>query len=391
MPPAPPAPPLAELPRDPRAALAAVARALDGGPALLALPPEPAAARALLDAVRPDEPLEHPGAALVVGTSGSTGGPKGVVLTAAALRASGAATAARVGTGRWLLALPLHHVAGLQVLCRSALAGTAPVVQDLAGGFTAAGFAAATDRLGGGPRLTSLVPTQLGRVLDDAAGRRALATYDAVLVGGAAAARPLLERAGDAGARVVTTYGMSETCGGCVYDGAPLDGVDVALRADGRITLAGPVLMAGYRLRPDLTAQVLHGGRFTTGDLGRWGADGRLEVLGRADDVLVSGGENVPLAAVEAVVAEHPGVREACAAGLADPEWGQVVGVAVVATAGDPPDLDALRALVAGRLGRAAAPRALAVVPALPLLGVGKPDRRAVAALLAAGRMPDRG
>lgn len=367
---------------------AALAAALDGtGPAVLpveapdaggAPPPDDAAGEV------PDD------VALLVRTSGSTGAPREVMLTAAALRASGAATEARLaGPGRWLLPLPPAHVAGLQVLVRSILAGTEPAV--LTGPFRADAFAAAVARTSGGdgPRYTSLVPTQVHRLLDSAPGRDALASFDAVLLGGAASSPRLLDAARATGARVVTTYGMSETCGGCVYDGVPLDGVTVDLDPDdGRVRIAGPVLAAGYRGRPDLDAELFEvrdGTRWLrTSDLGRWDGDGRLEVLGRADDVLVTGGVKVPPAAVERVLAALPGVGEVLVVGVPDPEWGQALVAVVVPAAGAPaPALADLRDAAAAALGGPAAPRHLVTLAALPLRGPGKPDRRGAAALAA--------
>jgi O-succinylbenzoic acid--CoA ligase len=350
------------------ALLPALAAALDGGPAVV--PEVPAA---VLAALRPDEPLEHDDVALVVPTSGSTGAPKGVLLTAAALRASALATADRLGGhGQWLLAIPPVHIGGLQVLVRSLLAGTTPVVLP-PGPFDAAAFAAATARLTGPRRCVSLVPTQLRRLLQaqDCAGLRA---YDAVLLGGAAAPAPLLERARAAGVRVVTTYGMTETSGGCVYDGVPLDGVRVSVDG-GRVRLGGPVVARGYRLRPDLTAAAFDGDVFTTSDLGRLDG-GVLTVLGRADDVVVSGGENVPPLAVEAALERHPSVLEAAVTGVPDEEWGSRVVALVVLRA--PLTLAAARDHVAASLPRAWAPRELREVEALPLLASGKLDRAAL-------------
>ena len=326
---------------------------------------------------------------LVVRTSGSTGAPRAVLLSATALRASADATAERLaGPGRWLLALPVDHIAGLQVLVRSVLAGTGPTVLP-PGPFRADRFAAAVAAAVGtgpaGPWYTSLVPTQLVRLLDDAAGTAALRRFDAVLVGGAATAGSLLDRAREAGVRVVTTYGMTETCGGCVYDGRPLDGVDVRLDATGRVWLAGPVLAVGYRGRPHLDAETFtvdaDGRRWLrTGDLGHL-ADGVLTVTGRADDVLVTGGVNVSPGPVEDLLTGLPGIREACVVGVPDAEWGQAVVAVLVVGPDGPPPLADLRRHVADRLGAAAAPRRVVVVPALPLRGPGKPDRRAAAAL----------
>ena len=356
----------------------ALAAALDGAAPVLPLGPA-----ATID-VPTDEP--GPGTAVVIATSGSTGEPKLVVLSAAALRASALATAERLGgPAQWLLALPAEHVAGVQVVVRALLAGTAPVVQDLRGGFRPDDFARATNRLGAGRRCTSLVPTQLGRLLDAGGGALdALRSYDAVLVGGAALDPALHARVRAAQVPVVPTYGMSETAGGCVYDGVPLAEVRVEIGSDARIRLGGPTLADGYLGRPDATADAFGGGWFRTGDLGRW-SGGRLEVLGRADDVIVTGGENVAAAAVERVLAAQPGVRAACVVGLPDPEWGEVVGAVVVRDPGPRTTTweAPLRATVRAALGRAAVPRRLLAVPEIPLRGVGKPDRAAVLRLLA--------
>ncbi|MQA78435.1 MAG: AMP-binding protein [Streptosporangiales bacterium] len=371
------------------ALLPALQAALDAtGPPLALLPASPADHNnRLLAAVRPDEPLEVDGVAAVVTTSGSTGEPKTVLLPAAALRASASATLDRLGgPGRWLLALPAQYIAGLQVVVRSLYGGTAPVALDLTTGFTAAGFAAATERLGtDARRYTALVPTQLTRLLDDPAGTDALRSYAVVLVGGAAASDRLLRSASEAGVHVVTTYGMSETCGGCVYDGLPLTGVTVDVRPDDRVRIAGPVLAAGYRLRPDLTAAAYETGDgqrwHVTPDVGRLHGDGRLEVLGRADDVAVSGGVNVPLAAVERALGSHPAVTAVTCLAVPDDEWGERV-VAFVVPGNSRPSLDALRDHLGRTRPRSWAPRSLVVVDELPLLTSGKPDRRALVALL---------
>ena len=192
------------------------------------------------------------GVALVVTTSGTTGAPKGALLTAAALTASAEATHDRLGgPGRWLLALPSYHIAGVQVLVRSLLAGTVPVELDVSTGFDISQLPSAVDELGSGRRYTALVATQLAKTLDDPAAAAALAGLDAVLIGGGPAPRPVLDAAASAGVNVIRTYGMSETAGGCVYDGAPLDGVKVRVNADGRIVLGGPTLAKGYRNPPD--------------------------------------------------------------------------------------------------------------------------------------------
>jgi o-succinylbenzoate---CoA ligase len=349
------------------------------GPALLPLPPGAEGDR-IASVMRPDLPVEA-GTAVVVATSGSSGEPKGVLLSAAALRASALATAERLGgPAQWLLALPVVRVAGLQVLVRSLLARTSPVVLDTADGFDVGAFVEATGQLDGPRRCTALVPTQLLRLLD-AGGEAlvALASYDAVLLGGAAAPAPLLARARDAGVAVVTTYGMTETCGGCVYDGLPLSGVQVDT-VEGRVRVRGPVLADGYRLRPDLTEAAFAGGSFDTGDLGHLDLEGRLVVTGRADDVIISGGENVAPGPVEDVLAGFPAVAEVAVVGRPDAEWGQrVTAVVVPRDPAVPPRLDDLRdAVIAAGLPRAAAPRALEVVDVLPLLPSGKIDRRSL-------------
>ena len=318
--------------------------------------------------------------ALTVRTSGSTSGPKDVLLSAAAVRSSATATLARIGgPGQWVLALPAHYVAGLQVITRSVVSGSSPVLLD-----EHPDLAAATEALTGPRRYLALVPTQLHRLLRSPREVEALASYDCVLLGGSAAPLPLLKDAREVGVRVVTTYGMSETCGGCVYDGQPLDGVQVAVGGDGRIRISGPVLFSGYRGRPDLTAAATDGRWFVTSDLGSVGPDGRLTVRGRADGMIISGGENVAADEVAAVLAGCPGVREAAVVGCPDPEWGELVTAVVVAQDPDrPPELAALREAVRAVLPAAAAPRALVLVAALPLLASGKPDRLAMTALAA--------
>jgi O-succinylbenzoic acid--CoA ligase len=348
-----------------------VRAALDGVRPLAVLPAGPpavvAAARA---ALRPEEPLE-PGADLVVGTSGSTGAGRAVLLSSAALRASAAATHERLGgPGSWLLALPVSAIAGLQVLCRSSLAGHPATVP--APGET---LADAVARMPAGRRYTALVPTQLRRFLDTEPA--ALRAFDAVLVGGAATDAALLARARADDVAVVTTYGMTETAGGCVYDGEPLEGVAVRI-ADG-VELSGPTLALGYRLDPEATESAFADGWFRTRDAGSLSEDGRLVVHGRLDDVVISGGVNVIPTAVEAVLREHPDVTDAVVFGRPDEEWGQQVVAAVVPTPGRTPHLGVLRPWVADRLGPASAPRALLLLDALPLLHTGKPDRRAVA------------
>lgn len=372
--------------------LPALRAALDGGPAVVPYavgappPPVPAAGADLPE-----------GLALVIGTSGSTGRPKLAMLSRDALVAGATATHERLGgPGQWLLPMPGHHIAGIQVLVRSLVAGTDPVAVDLSGGFTPEAFTAAARTLGGARRYTSLVPTQLVRLLADAGAAAALRGFDAVLLGGAASPPALLARAAEAGVRVTTTYGMSETAGGCVYDGVPLPCSRVRADADGRLHLGGATVAEGYLGRPDLTAAAFttdaDGTRwFATDDVGHRDGDGRWHVDGRLDDLVNTGGLKVAPRLVEEAVTEHlPGVAECAVVGVPDPEWGEVVAAALVLAAGadgaaraGAPTLSAVRDALREALPAHALPRRVAVVDALPLRGPGKPDRAALRVLLA--------
>jgi o-succinylbenzoate---CoA ligase len=261
--------------------------------------------------------------------------------------------------------LPVTHVAGLQVLVRSLASGTEPVVAPVAdaGALAASGCAH-----------VSVVPTQLLRLLSDPAGVAALAAFTSVLVGGAASAASLLETARDAGIPVMTTYGMSETCGGCVYDGTPLDGVSVRAGDDGRLRISGPVLMNRYYGRPGLTADSLVAGEFVTSDLGLV-SGGRVVVRGRADDVINTGGHKVVPGEVAAALENCPGVREVIVVGRTDSVWGErVTAVVVPADPSKPPTLELLRTHVRDRLPRYACPSELVLTDAIPVLPSGKPD-----------------
>lgn len=364
-------------PADPREIEAALPAVLDGSrPLALGFAPGP-------EDEAPD------GTAVVIATSGSSGIPKRVVIGVAALRASAAATEARIGAGQWMLALPAGYVAGLQVLVRSALAGTRPVMLD--GRFTPDAFVQATSVLGSGARRhTSLVPAQLITLLQAAEERQdvraALAAYDAVLVGGQSLPAPVRERAEDGGVRVVRTYGSSETSGGCVYDGAPLDGVRVEAR-DGELRIAGPMLATGYLGDAERTAAGFvtdeEGTRwYRTGDAGEV-VDGEVRVTGRLDNVLISGGINVSLDRVERIVRGVAGLESAVVVAVADDRWGEA---SCVVTDQAPADVDAalaqVRALVAAGIGPHARPARIVVLPALPLLPSGKPDRLRIRGLL---------
>ena len=343
-------------------------RCWDAGDAVLPVDGRlaPPARAALLEAMRPAVLIDAsgsrrlpgaaatgPGDALVMATSGTTGAPKGVVLAYDTVEASARATSARLGvepgTHRWLACLPLAHVGGLSVITRALITGTALTVLP---GFSAAEVAAQ-----GGPEvLVSLVATTLGRVGAD--------RFHTVVLGGSAPPS-------DLAANVVTTYGMTETGSGVVYDGVPLDGVEVAIEgAQQQIRVRGPMLARCYR---DGTDTLDGDGWLSTGDAGWFDPDGRLHVRGRLSDLIISGGENVWPAAVEAIVRLHPGVAQVAVAGRRDPEWGQrVVAWVVPRPEAAAPTLDELRGLVRDQLAAFAAPRELELVERLPTTTIGK-------------------
>jgi O-succinylbenzoic acid--CoA ligase len=368
---------------DPVALRDLLARALDGGPAL---------GFGML-AGAPDRVPQ--GTAVVIATSGSSGIPKRVALSAEALRASADATAARIGGGRWLLALPAGYVAGLQVMVRSLVAGTHPVTLD--GRFSPASFAEATlsmlrPEAGLGAAIpdlyTSLVPAQLSTLLDasgDGPVRAALQAYRAILVGGQALPEPLRERADDLGIRLVRTYGSTETSGGCVYDGVPLDTVAVRT-VDGELRIAGPMLADGYLGDGELTAKNFsrdeHGIRwYHTGDLGLVD-DGVVRVHGRADNVIVSGGINISLDRVERLVRRVPGLIDAVVVAVDDEHWGEASVIVAprgeVLRRSESEQLAHARDVVAEELGKHARPARLIMVDELEVLASGKPDREAI-------------
>ncbi|MEU0545018.1 AMP-binding protein, partial [Nocardia sp. NPDC005978] len=374
------------LPADPAAAVTvlrhAVERAHTGAEAIAPVT-NAEQARAL--------PAEVPATtAAVLSTSGSSGEPKRTLLSRNALLASSRATAARLGgPGDWLLCLPAGYVAGFQVISRAALGGTA-VATLPDGHFDSAAFAAAAARMTGDRRYTSLVPTQVTRLLADVQGRAALATFDTVLIGGARL-DPGTERRLRAVTTAVVTYGMTETCGGCVYDGRPLDGVLVRI-VDGLIHIGGPVLADGYLDHPDGGGFYREGDRhwYRTADRGHWDGE-RLVPTGRVDDLINTGGVKVSAVAIERELSEVPWVETAVVLALPDSEWGEVVAAYVVPRQTvSAPDPDALRAVVRERLGRAAVPKHLVVDPDLPLLPNSKIDRRAVRDRLTAAAGPRR-
>ena len=389
--------------------------------------------------------------ALVVGTSGSTGTPKRTALTARALAASAAATENFFGSNsdaasQWLLALPAHYIAGAQVLARSVLAGTAPVIARSVTEpvhFSPEVFLQAVERMSSARRFISLVPTQLHKLLESADAspslgaeiHEALGSFTGILLGGAPASADLLAASTALGLNTVTTYGSAETAGGCIYSGSVLPGVRVELVPEegmpavpdiegkpaqvGRIWISGAHLASGYIGDATRTAEHF----FTAADGTRWyrtddygllspannpdstahdpdstahGNAPRLQVLGRSDDVLISGGVKISARAVATVLEEHPAVREACVIGLPDARWGTAIAAAVTlvpsADAAAAPtennpalneDLCALlRAHCAEKLGAPAAPKQLSILPDFPLTSTGKPDRAKIYSIL---------
>jgi O-succinylbenzoic acid--CoA ligase len=295
-------------------------------------------------------------AAVVIGTSGSSGSPKEVALTATALissaRASNKFINAKPGE-TWSLLLPLTHIAAVNVIIRAIELGTLPIdLRNHEGEYPKADY-------------TSIVPTQLFRALNgDIRLLNHLKSAKTVLVGGAALSQSLRNQAELAGIKVITTYGMTETCGGCVYDGEELDGVEVQIR-NGKIAIRGPILASSISL---------DAGWYETTDLGEI-KDDKLVVLGRSDDVIISGGENLSLNAVEASLSAAFVDVEFAAFSIEDPQWGDSLQIAVVGTVSD----EELITHLEGDLGSIAKPKGIHRLTSLPLLGIGKVDRKSLA------------
>lgn len=364
--------------------LAALRRALDGGPALL-----PLAGGAEREAAAQVVPASVPSnVALVVQSSGSTGVPKRVALSAQALLASAAASAEALGgQGQWLLALPAHYIAGINVLVRSIAAETEPVVIP-SGHFDPLVFVEAATQLQHPLRFTSLVPAQLAALMATDDALESLRSFDRILVGGQSTPQRLLAQALELGLNITRTYGSSETSGGCVYDGIPLNGVTMRI-VDGEVELGGPTIAEGYLGNDELTAK-----QFYTDEIGRWyrtsdagsidpaspvdGLDsitaGVLRITGRLDDVIISGGVKVSLSAVERVVTSLEGLEGSVVVRRLDERWGEVPVVVTTTSA----SLERIRVAVNDVLGAEARPVELVVVDSLPLLPSGKPDRNAL-------------
>ena len=371
---------LRAIPSEDRAwLLAALTDALGGGAPVLPLPPgaDLDSAEDLLAAHLPTD------TALVIRTSGSSGIPKAVALSAASLLASARFThEALGGPGSWLVALPSHLISGLQMLVRSAVSGIDPVFVD--GAFDPASLLDAAERMDAERRYVSLVPVQFARLLDlaesDADAADVLRRFDAVLVGGQAVSLDLRRRAHHLGVSLRRSYGMTETSGGCVYDGVEIGDTRVRIRA-GEVQLAGSTLALGYVGDAALTAErfVEDAGRdgqvtrwYRTGDAGEL-LGGMLTVTGRIDRVLVSGGVNVSLDQIEQVARQFAGWEEALALALPHPEWGQRPSL-VVETHPNAVPFDEVRAAIKERLGAAAAPEWATEIEEIPRLAGGKPD-----------------
>ncbi|MBK8445352.1 MAG: AMP-binding protein [Micropruina sp.] len=338
---------------------AAVAEALAGGPGVLVGADD----TRIPTGWQPQGPPLARDVAVLIGTSGSTGAPKGVLLTRDAIAASVRATHRRLGgAGHWVCPLPMHYVAGMMTAARAALGG---------GALSVVPSELTELPLRPGRNYLSVVAAQLHRALESDAITGALAGFDAILVGGSAIPAGLLHRGREAGLTLVPTYGMAETCGGCVYAGVPLDDVAVTIDDDDRISLSGPMVFSGYRLDPRLTEQVLAGRTLRTSDRGRW-SQGRLQVLGRADDVVISGGSNVDLAHVQRVADDELGPGVLAVLAVPDERW----GARIVALTDRDLDRTVITATLRRRLDAAAVPREVRRVAGLPRTSTGKIDRR---------------
>lgn len=347
---------------DPFAALKLMVDVASGSVAGFISPPEINGVPAQFDPV-PETVSDQ--VALIVESSGSTGRPKRIELSLDALLASADASATRLGGhGQWLLTLPANYIAGANVLFRSVIADTQPVIMNSRVPFSAEGFRNSANLMQHQNRYTSLVPTQLDRLAaaDDPTVLAALRSFRAILVGGQAPNSESVSRLRELGVNIVESYGMAETCGGCVYDGIPFDGVELEIES-GRVAISGPILAEGL------------GGRYLTEDLGVI-ENGNLRVSGRADRVIISGGLKANLDDVESKLSALTGVQEVIAVGL-ESQWGQSVGL-VICSANE---------LDLGTINQELEPQQRVIkvvrVENIPRLFSGKPDYQAAQELLA--------
>lgn len=368
--------PLPVDPADPTAILTDLEEAISGRRSLLPVPLHDRSRTQLLrDTQHVGRPIDE-SIALVMATSGSTGTPKGAQLTPRNLISSADATHQYLGgQGQWLLPMPAHHIAGIQVLVRSLIAGVEPLALDLSEGFQIPAFAAAARELAAtGDRLyTSLAPMQLAKAMDTLQGIEALQLFDALLIGGAALNPQLRRSAEEMGIKVVATYGSSETSGGCVYDGHPIPGARVKLR-QGRIHLGGPMIAEGYRNLPGHEA-FAEPGWFATSDAGEL-QEGVLKVQGRLDTLIDSGGLKLHPEVLEQALLGVSGVTGACVLGIPHPRLGQAIVAAYTGSATPEQVIEGLDDLPRWQL-----PKELRHLDELPLTGPGKVDRRSVAKL----------
>ena len=364
-----------------------ILQAWEAGEAVLPLDPTMPAPelRNVIDRLRPTRLLDSTGkhelsdgeptatgVAAIVRTSGTTGDPRGVELTFNGLRASALAVSSAMDvrrSDRWLCCLPVHYVAGLAILARGWVTGAGVTVLE---GFDVGSVRGALES---GANLVSLVPTTLARLLD---ARVDLTPLRGALIGAAPLPEALRDRALSAGVPVTTTYGLTETWGGVVHDGHPLDGVEVSLGVSDEILVSGPMVTTGYRRDPTGTrAAFTPDHRLRTGDVGVIDSHGGVSVVDRMRDLIVTGGVNVSPTEVERVLATHPKVGDVCVAGIPDAEWGELVVAFVVPTDPEqPPSLADVRSYVLEHLSAAKAPRRVVHLDAIPRTAAGKPLRR---------------
>lgn len=374
---------------DPRALMGPLRSALfEDGPAIL---PRPGGAKLTATA-----PLEVPSeVAVVIETSGTTGAPKRVALTAAALLASATSAVAELGgPGQWLGVLPVHYIAGLQVVTRSLVSDTTPLwlhPQNFSTVALAAAYPALLKRASSAPLYTAMVPAQLQRILDDGGTMpvvdEMMRSFSRILVGGQSIPVDLLERSEKSAYRVTKTYGSAETSGGCVWDHVAIGDVTVQ-EIEGRLAVSGPVLAHSYL---DNEAKTRHsfididGVRwYLTDDAGHVDEHGRVHVRGRLDDVIVSGGVKIALGAIETLIHNQLGVTDAVVVGATSDQWGHVPVVVTTRVL----DLATTRKAVHAELGAEARPDRIVHVAEIPLLGSGKPDRLAITQLVGGSNHP---